>query len=116
MAHPLSHGGPIQIDALTGIDAALTMQRQAVGVFCHGDMSEQARARPAAFDRQRRRRRLHDRLAGPAAQLRPHVLYHLERGRNVFEHLGQFLGDLAQHRAAAAAAGALRRVRYLLAR
>src|SRR6267378_6786172 len=45
-AHPLGHGGAIEIDALTGIDAALAMQRQAVGVFRYGDVSEQARARP----------------------------------------------------------------------
>jgi len=92
------------------------MQRQAIGVFRHGDVREKARARPAALDRQRRQRRLHDRLAGPAAQLRPHVLDHLECGRNVFQHLGHVLADLAQHRAAAAAAGSLRRVRHLLAR
>jgi hypothetical protein len=76
-AHPLGHGRAIEIGALTGIDAALAMQRRAVGVFRQGDVSEQTRIRPAALDRQRRRRRLHDRLAGPAAQLRPQVLDHL---------------------------------------
>jgi len=66
----------------------------------------------AALDRQRRQRRLHDRLAGPAAQLSAASAgSNLERGWNVFEHLGQVLADLAQHRAAAAVAGALRCVR-----
>src|SRR6267378_3575312 len=50
-AHPLGHGGAIEIDALTGIDAALAMQRQAVGVFRYGDVSEQARARQLSFGR-----------------------------------------------------------------
>src|SRR5271166_4177045 len=71
---------------------------------------------PSALDRQRRHRRLHDGLAGPAAQLRPQVADHLEAGRDVFEHFALVLADAAEGRAAAARAGAGRLVDDGLAR
>src|SRR4051794_18220087 len=61
---------------------------------------------PSAFDRQRRHRRLHDGLAGPAAQLRAQVADHLEAGRDVFEHFALVLADAAEGGAAATRAGA----------
>ena len=59
-----------------------------------------------SLDGQRRHRRLHDGLAGAAAQLRPDVLDHLEAGGSVFEHLALILADAAEHGAAAAGTGA----------
>src|SRR3954453_6138217 len=61
---------------------------------------------PSAFDRQRRHRRLHDGLAGPAAQLRAQVADHLEAGRDIFEHFALVLADAAEGGAAAPRAGA----------
>src|SRR4051795_5142026 len=65
---------------------------------------------PSAFDRQRRHRRLHDGLAGPAAQLRAQVADHLEAGRDIFEHFALVLADAAEGGAAAPRAGAGRLV------
>ena len=115
-AHPVRQGGAVEVDTLAGVDRTLTIQRQAVGVFCHRDVSEQTRTRPAALDRERRQRRLHDRLAGPAAQPRPHQLDHLEGGGDVFEQFGHVLAELAQYRAAAAGAGRRRLMHDALAR
>ena len=98
------------------VDRTLTIQRQAVGVFCYRDVREQTGTWPAALDRQRWQRRLHDGLAGPAAQLGPHQLDHLERGWDIFEQLGHVLAELAQHRAAAAGAGRRRLMHDALAR
>ena len=69
-------------------------------------MCDQTRPGPSALDRQRRHRRLHDGLAGPAAQLRPQVVDHLEAGRDVFEHFALVLADAAEGGAAATRAGA----------
>ena len=72
----------------------------------HQNLREQAGAGPAAFDRQTGHRRLHDRLASATAQLRADVADHLEAGGHVFQHLALVLADAAEHRAAAARAGA----------
>jgi len=73
-------------------------------------MGDQAGPRTAALDGQRRHRPLHDRLASPAAQLRPDVLDDLEAGRDILEHLALVLPHPAEHRAAAARADAGRLV------
>ena len=73
-------------------------------------MGDQAGPRPAALDRQRRHRLLHDGLARPAAQLRPDMLDDLESGRDILEHLALVLAHPAEHRAAAARADAGRLV------
>ena len=67
-----------QIIAGPGVDYALTMQRQRIGVFRHDHMREQTGSRTAALNRKRRQWRLHDRRTGPAGELRPHLLNHLE--------------------------------------
>src|SRR3984893_4357198 len=43
-----------------------------------------------------RRRRLRDRLAGPAGELLAHMLDHLPLARNELQRLGHVLADLAQ--------------------
>src|SRR5277367_321301 len=77
-----------------------------VAELCHQNLREQARAGPAAFDRQAGHWRLHDRLASPTAQLRADMADYLEAGGHVFQHLALVLADAAEHRAAAARAGA----------
>jgi hypothetical protein len=76
---PVRHGGAVEIDTLASVDFALTVQRQGVAVLRDHHMSQQTGARSATFDRERRQRRLQDRLALPAAHLGPHVLYDFER-------------------------------------
>ena len=87
-----------------------------VGVFRDHHVRDQARPRQSALDRQRRHRRLHDRFARPAAQLRPDVADHFEAGGDVFEHFALVLAEAAEGRAAAARAGAGRLVGDGLAR
>jgi hypothetical protein len=53
-AHPVRHGGAVEINAVARIDHALAMQRQTIGVFRNGNVGEKARARPTALDRKRR--------------------------------------------------------------
>ena len=115
-ADPVGQHRAIDLDPGPGIDVALPVQRQVIAVLRHQHMGEQARTRPAPLDRQRRHRRLHDRLASAAAQLRPDVAPPLEERGHVFEHLALVLADPAEHRAAAARAGAGRRVHHVLAR
>src|SRR5439155_17061308 len=77
---------------------------------------EQSRARPAALDRKPGQRRLHDRFAGPATQLRPHNLHNLEGGWDVFEQFGYVLAERTQDGAAATGAGRRRLMHDPLAR
>ena len=100
-ADPIRHRGAVQLNAGAFIDHALPVQGQRIGVFRDDHMRKQTSPRTAALNRKRRQWRLHDRRAGAAAQLRPHVLNHLEERRHVFQHLGDILANLAQHRAAA---------------
>jgi len=79
-----------------------------IGIFGDEDMGQQPRSGSATLDRQGRHRRLGDRLAGPAGELRPDVADHLEAGRNAFQHLGHILPEPA-HRPAAARAETVRR-------
>ena len=85
LAHPIGECRPIQLDAGAGVDAALAVQRSMIAVLADQDMRQQRRAGTAALDRQARQRRLGDRLAGPAAELRPDMHDHLEVRRHVFE-------------------------------
>ena len=106
LTHPVGQGRAIEFDAFASIDAGLAVQGCMVAELCHQNLGEQARAGPAAFDRQAGHRRLHDRLASAAAQLRADMADHLEAGGHVFQHLALVLADAAEHRAAAARAGA----------
>ena len=69
-------------------------------------MGEQRRTGTALLDRQRRHRRLDDRLAGPAAHLRAHMHDALEVGGDVFQHLALVGADPAELLAAAGRADA----------
>jgi hypothetical protein len=115
-ADPVGHHRAIDLDPGPGIDVALPMQRQMIAVLRHQHMGEQGRAWTAPFDRQRRHRRLHDRLASATAQLRPDVHHPFEERRHVFQHLALILADPAEHRPAAARAGTGRGMHHVLAR
>ena len=81
------------------------MQRLVVAEFRDGDVGQQTRSGQPALDGQRGHRRLHDGLAGAAAQLRPDVLDHLEAGGDIFEQLALVLADAAEDGAAATGTG-----------
>ena len=110
LSDPIGERGAVEFDTLAGKDDGLAVQRRVITVFRDHDMRDQARPGPPALDRQRRHQRLHDRLARPAAQLRPQVLDHFEAGRDVFQHLALVLSDPAERCAAATRAGAGRLV------
>jgi hypothetical protein len=63
LAGPVSQRRKIEFDAFAGIDAGLAVQRYTVAEPRPQNLREQARARPAAFDRQAGNRWQHDRLA-----------------------------------------------------
>jgi hypothetical protein len=106
LANPIGKRRAVEFDAFAGVDDGLAVQWGVVAVLGDHHVRDQARPRPAAFDRQRRHRRLHNALAGAAAQLWAEVADHLEAGGDVFEHLALVLADPAEGRAAAARAAA----------
>jgi hypothetical protein len=115
-AHPVGQGRHIEFDAFPRIHGALAVERNMQAVLGEQDMGEQLWPGAPARDRMRRRRRLRDRLAGPAGELLAHVLDHLPLARNELQHLGHVLADLAQRLAAAARTSRRRRIDDALAR
>ena len=109
-ADMIGHGRDRQLDPLARILLALPIERLMIGVLVDQDHRQQARPGKAARDRMERRRRLRDRLAGPAAELLPHMLGHEPLPRHDIERLGDILADLRQLGAAAARARGRRRV------
>ena len=106
----IGHGRHRQLDPLARILLALPVQRLMVGVFLHQHHRQQARAGKAARDRVERRRRLRDRLAGPATELLPHMLGHEPLPGDDVERLGDILADLGELAPAAARTRRRRRV------
>ena len=113
---PIGQGGALDLDAFARQDRGLTVQRQPVEVFADHDVGDQARTRPALFDRQIGRRRLHDMLAAPATQLWPNMADHLEPSRDLLQDLGHVLAELGKAGAAAARTDRSRMMHDLLAR
>src|SRR3546814_17422256 len=70
---------------MPGIDRALAIQRLMVAILGHEYLRQQARARQAASNRPRRCTRLHNAVATPARQLRPHATNDLKAGGNEFQ-------------------------------
>ena len=116
LADPIGQGRALQLDALAGVDLALAVQRQVVGVLGHQHMGEQPRRGAAAADRQARRRGLGDGLAAAAGELRPDMPDHAEPARQVVQHLGHVLAEAAQRAAAGRAGMRLGAVLHHLAR
>jgi hypothetical protein len=105
LADPRRHGGPIELDAFTRVDAGLPIEWEMVAVFADQNVRQQARSSLAALDRQRWHRALHHTLAAPARERRADVPNYLEMAGDVIENAGDILADLA-HLAAAHRAGA----------
>ena len=91
MADPIRQRNAVDVDALTGQDHGLAIERQAVAILRDHDVGDQARTRPTLLDRQVGCRRLEDPLAAPAGVFRPDVPDHLVPGRDLLQHLGDVL-------------------------
>lgn len=102
---PLGHRGALELDAFTGIDLRLPIERQVVAVLRDQDMGKEPRSGEAARNRPRRCVQLHDTFTRGARKLRAHVLDHAEARRLVIDHFGHVFADLA-HRPSTLGAGA----------
>ena len=102
---------------MAGVDLALPIERQVVGVLAYQDMGHQRFGGQPALDQSRWCWRLdHRALARPAAVLGPAGDDHPERGRDHVEALRDLFAD-PMHRAVAARAGrALRLDHHLVPR
>ena len=115
-ADPVGQRRDVEIDALAGDSVSLCrFSGWCLPNLRVQDHRQQARPGPAAGDRMERRRRLGDRLAGPAGELLAHGLDHLPLARDHLQRLGDVLAELGEL-AAAARAGGRRRDHDPLAR
>jgi hypothetical protein len=106
MANPVRQRGSIQIDALSGVDLGLAIQRQVVGIFGHQNLRDGGFGRHAAFDQARRRRGLNDPIfAVPAGIFRAAGDEHPELRRHDVQPLALVLADPVQLALAAAGTG-----------
>ena len=102
-ANPIGQCCAVEFDAVAGINLRLPVKRQMIAKLRDQHVSQKARARLAARDRQGRHRRLRHGLAFAAGIGRPHMADHLEPAGNVVKDLGHILAHLA-HSAAASRA------------
>ena len=84
-ADPVGQRRAVEVDALAGIDLRSAGRAAGDRSIWRPARAPAAPARPAALDRQRRRRRLAIALAARQAKLRADVLDHLEPRRHVVE-------------------------------
>ena len=113
LPHPVGQRRAFDLDALAGVDAALTVERKMVTILRHQHVREQARTGQSPRNRARRGRRLHDGVALCAGELGAHVTNHAEARRHILQHLAH---GLAQFRDLPAATGALALRRQVLVR
>ena len=111
MTDPARHDGAVDLHAAASVNVGLAMQRQMIAIFGDEDVGEQRRTGASLLDRQRRHRRLHDRLAGAATHLRAHVQHALKVRGHVFQHHALVGADPSELRFAAGRADAGRFVR-----
>jgi hypothetical protein len=105
LSHPIAQRRAVKLQTFAGIDLALAIQRQVVGVFRHQQVRQHGRCSAAARRRHRRGGRLGNGIARPAGKFRPDVADDLKMPRHVIQHLGHVLAELS-HAAAAGGAGA----------
>ena len=93
-ADPVRQGRAVELDPLPGVDLALPVERQVVGVLADQDVSHESFRGQPTLDQPRRCRHLHHRtLTSPAAVLGPAGDDHLELRRDDVEALGDVLAD-----------------------
>ena len=115
-AHLVGQGRGAEIDALSRVAIALTVQRLMRPILLEEDRRQQVGAGPAARRRMEGRRRLRDPLAIAARELLADRLDHLPAARDHLERLGHVLADLRQPLRATARAGHRTRHHHPLAR
>lgn len=93
LAHPLCHQRAAELDLVAGIDRLLPVERQAIGVFCDGDLRQERLGGDAAFDDMDRSRRLDHAIAAPEDIFRATVDDHPELRRRHVETLRDVLAD-----------------------
>lgn len=113
---PVGERRALQFDAVAGVDSALAVERQVVGVLGHQHVGEQARRRPPALDGQGRRGRPGDPLASPAGPTGADVADDAEPAGHVVQHLGHVLAEAPQAPAAGGAGAGVGPVLDRLAR
>src|ERR1700752_1967145 len=94
--YPVRQRRYVEVDALTLVDVALTIERQVQAVLGEQNMGGEFGPCTAARNRVRGGRRLGDRFASPANELLAHVLDNFPLARNELQRLGHVLADLAQ--------------------
>ena len=104
LADPAGERRAVEIDAIAGEDARLTVERQVIAVLRDQHMRQKAGARTPALDRSRRQRRLVERLTADAGQTRAHDALHHEAARDVLQLLRHILAETLEATAAVRAA------------
>ena len=91
LTHPVTQRRAIEVNALSGIDLALAIQRQMIDKLRHQQMRERGWCRTATWCRHCRGWGLGDRITGGAGIFRPDVADHLEVARHIIQNLGDVL-------------------------
>ena len=95
--HPVGQRRAIELDALTGVNLCLSVQRQVISVLGDQHLRDQRFGRNAALDDPCRRRGLHNgTLARTAAVARTARDEHAKGGGHDIETLGHILADLVE--------------------
>ena len=92
-ADPVGQRRAIELDALSGEDLALPVERKVIAVFGDQDMGEKTGSGEALGDRTLRGGRLVDGPAGPAAIARPADADDPKPRRHMVQHLADGLAD-----------------------
>ena len=91
--HPACHHRSIQLDALSGINYCLTVERNVVSKLGHDDTGQQARCGQSTLDRPTRRRCLHDAVTMGAGLLAPDGPDDFKRGIDDIQLLGDIFAQ-----------------------
>jgi len=83
LAQPVGQRRAAGVHAFTGINLRLAVKRQVVHELGHDDVRQQPRSGTATQDRQRRCRRLGDRVAALVGELGADVAHDLEAGGHI---------------------------------
>jgi hypothetical protein len=95
-ADPSGQRRSVEIESFASVDLRLSIQRKMICILRDQHMGEQPRTCETTIDGARRRRCLHDPVAGIAAQLRTDMADDLEAGPHALQHLGDIFAQLAQ--------------------
>src|SRR5919106_972771 len=108
-ASPIAEGGPVEPDALPGVDLRLAVERKMITELGDDDLGDEAFRRQSAGHHMFGRMRLHNRArAAPTGIFRPPGNKHPQLRRDHVEALRDVLTDLRHLTAAARAKDALR--------